>query len=298
MTLFGPLHVALLAAIALAGFLLVQLCRRVERARRPVRLLLGIGLALNELVWWRFRYSHEGVHLWNLPLQLCDVTLWMTALACITLTPALVEFAYFAGFAGAAMALLTPDLWRPWPQYPAIYFFVAHAGIAIGIAVLVVGKIAPLRNGAVWRAFGMLIRVRRAGRGIQRHYAGELHVPVPQAGERFAGGCAGAVAGLSVCRRGGGAGAVLAIVVAGAAAGLVRVVFLDARQYAGFGVGIERGRSEPLFEHIAIDHGVARQGAGEIEILFPAGGIFGGGKVVNFQAPTSHILGVCVLHED
>ena len=157
MNLSAPLHVALLAAIALVGFLLVWLCRRVERARRPVRLLLGIGLALNELVWLRFRYSHEGVHLWNLPLQLCDVTLWMTALACITLTPALVEFAYFAGFAGAAMALVTPDLIAPWPRYPAIYFFVAHGGIVVGIAVLVVGRVAPLRSGAVWRAFGMLL---------------------------------------------------------------------------------------------------------------------------------------------
>ena len=157
MKLFGPLHLTLLAAIALLGVLLVLLCRRVEQVRRPIRLLLGIGLALNELVWWRFRYSQEGVHLRNLPLQLCDVTLWMTSLACITLAPALVEFAYFAGFAGAAMALLTPDLWRPWPEYPAIYFFVAHGGIVVGIAVLVMGRIAPLRHGAVWRAFGMLL---------------------------------------------------------------------------------------------------------------------------------------------
>jgi hypothetical integral membrane protein (TIGR02206 family) len=155
--LFGPLHLALLAGIALAGLLLAALCRRVERARRPVRLVLGLGLAVNELVWWCFRYSHEGVHLWNLPLQLCDVSLWTTSLACVTLAPALVEFAYFAGFTGAAMALLTPDLWAPWPEYPAIYFFVAHAGIVWGVAVLVMGRVAPLRRGAVWRAFGMLL---------------------------------------------------------------------------------------------------------------------------------------------
>ncbi len=157
MKLFGPLHLALLAGIALAGLLLAALCRRVERARRPVRLVLGLGLAVNELVWWCFRYSHEGVHLWNLPLQLCDVSLWTTSLACVTLAPALVEFAYFAGFTGAAMALLTPDLWAPWPEYPAIYFFVAHAGIVWGVAVLVMGRVAPLRRGAVWRAFGMLL---------------------------------------------------------------------------------------------------------------------------------------------
>ena len=157
MKLFGPLHLALLAGIALAGLLLAALCRRVERARRPVRLVLGLGLAVNELVWWCFRYSHEGVHLWNLPLQLCDVSLWTTSLACVTLAPALVEFAYFAGFTGAAMALLTPDLWAPWPEYPAIYFFVAHAGIVWGVAVLVMGRVAPLRRGAVWRAFGVLL---------------------------------------------------------------------------------------------------------------------------------------------
>jgi hypothetical integral membrane protein (TIGR02206 family) len=155
--LFGPLHLSLLAAIALAGFVLVWMCRRFEQARRPVRLALGIGLVVSEAVWLWFRYSLEGVHLWNLPLQLCDVTLWMTAFTCLTLARPLVEFAYFAGFAGAAMALVTPDLMRPWPQHPAIYFSVAHAGIAIGIAVLVVGRIAPHRNGAVWRAFGILI---------------------------------------------------------------------------------------------------------------------------------------------
>ena len=132
-------------------------CRRRQAAGRNVRLLLGFGLAVNELVWWRFRYGHEGVHLRNLPLQLCDVTLWVTILACLTLAPRLVEFAYFAGLAGAAMALVTPDLWEPWPSYPAIYFFLAHGGIVVGIAVLVWGGIAPLRQGAVWRAFGMLL---------------------------------------------------------------------------------------------------------------------------------------------
>jgi hypothetical integral membrane protein (TIGR02206 family) len=78
-------------------------------------------------------------------------------LACITLRPALVEFTYFAGIAGAGMALLTPDLVFPWPSYPAIYFFLAHGGIVLAIAVLVFGRIAPLRPGAVWRAFGMLL---------------------------------------------------------------------------------------------------------------------------------------------
>ncbi len=122
-----------------------------------IRLVLGWGLVINELFWWRFRYSHEGIHLGNLPLQLCDITLWASAIACITLYRPIVELAYFAGLAGAGMALITPDLWSPWPTYPAIYFFVAHGGIVIAAAVLVFGRISPLRANAIWRAYGLLL---------------------------------------------------------------------------------------------------------------------------------------------
>jgi len=133
------------------------MCRRGGVSLRAVRLALGYGLTVNELIWWTFRYSHEGLRIGNLPLQLCDATLWGAVVACLTLAPAVVEFTYFAGLAGAGMAVLTPDLWSPWPSYPAIYFFVAHGGIVIAAAVLVFGRIAPLRAGAVWRAFGMLL---------------------------------------------------------------------------------------------------------------------------------------------
>lgn len=62
-----------------------------------MRLALGFGPAGNELMWWAFRYSHEGVHLANLPLQLCDLTVWSTVWACIKPVPIMVELAYFAG---------------------------------------------------------------------------------------------------------------------------------------------------------------------------------------------------------
>jgi len=144
------LIVLLCAAMAFA-------CRRKLLEPRLVRLALGWGLVLNELIWWGFRYSHEGFHLWNLPFQLCDVTLWMSALACLTLATPVIEFAYFGGLAGAGMAIITPDLWSPWPTYPAIYFFLAHGGIVLAVSVLVFGRIAVLRSGAVWRAFGILL---------------------------------------------------------------------------------------------------------------------------------------------
>jgi len=162
MLLFATIHLTLLLAIALACVALSIACRRRLVPCRTVRLVIGWGLVANELVWWGFRYSHEGVHMWNLPFQLCDVTLWMSALACLTLSAWVVEFAYFGGLAGAGMALLTPDLWSPWPTYPAIYFFVVHGGIVLAGSVLVFGRIAPMREGAVWRAFGTLLHLRCA----------------------------------------------------------------------------------------------------------------------------------------
>jgi hypothetical integral membrane protein (TIGR02206 family) len=150
-----PIHVLLLVAIAAIAVVLCRLCRRNPGRARTVRRLLGCGIAVNEVIWWVFRYWHEGIRAGNLPLQLCDVTLWATVIACFKPFPMLVEFAYFAGLAGAGMALLTPDLWSPWPSYPAIYFFVAHGGIVIAIAVLVFGRICPLRRGAMWRAYAL-----------------------------------------------------------------------------------------------------------------------------------------------
>ena len=158
MQLFSPVHVCLVVAITVAAVVLAVLCRQGRISGTGVRILLGCVLAGNELIWWAYRYSHEGLKVsQNLPLQLCDLTVWMTVLACLRLTPIAVEFAYFVGLAGAGMSILTPDLWSPWPSYPSIYFFIGHGGIVIAVVMLVFGKIALPRPGAVWRVFGLLV---------------------------------------------------------------------------------------------------------------------------------------------
>jgi hypothetical integral membrane protein (TIGR02206 family) len=153
---FGAVHLVWLAAIATVAAVVAWGCHTGRISQRVARLAAGYGLMANELVWWIFRYSHEGVHWHNLPLQLCDATLWAAVGGCLFRKRTLVEFAYFGGMAGAGMALLTPDLWSPWPSYPAVYFFVAHGGIVVASAALVFGGIAPLERGALWRATGML----------------------------------------------------------------------------------------------------------------------------------------------
>lgn len=55
------------------------------------------------------------------------------------------------------MAVLTPNLWSPWPSYPAVYFFIAHGVVIIAVVVLAFGKVVRWRRGAPWRAFALLI---------------------------------------------------------------------------------------------------------------------------------------------
>jgi hypothetical integral membrane protein (TIGR02206 family) len=146
--LFGPNHLACLSGIAALAAVLAVCCRRRWLPGLPTRIILAGALAAGEFA----RLPSDGLHFPDrLPLQLCNVATWCCVLACLTLTPLAVEFAYFAGVAGASVALLTPDMGSVWPPQ----FFFNHGGIVIAASALVYGKLARLRPGAMWRAYGL-----------------------------------------------------------------------------------------------------------------------------------------------
>jgi len=155
--LFSPPHLAILASIPAVAGALSWWLRRYPRAAPSVRGTLGAMLAANELVWYGWRYSTEG---WRfpegLPLQLCDVLVWAAAAACLTRWQWSFEFAYFAGIPGAGMAALTPDLWSPWPSYPAVYYFLAHGLVLVSVLTLVWSGAARPLPGALKRVFAAL----------------------------------------------------------------------------------------------------------------------------------------------
>jgi hypothetical integral membrane protein (TIGR02206 family) len=150
---FGPVHLLILVSFPILAWCLAQFARRGPRAARSIRYSLATFLAVNELIWYAYRIQQEGFRFPNaLPLNLCDVMLWVTVVAAFTLQPLAFELAYFAGVAGMTQALLTPDLWAPLASYPTIYFFLAH-GIAVAtILTLVWAHLTAPRPGSWWKA--------------------------------------------------------------------------------------------------------------------------------------------------
>lgn len=155
--LFGRAHWVIMAAIPVVAAMLAWAARWSKGAARRIRLGMGWFLVVNELVWYGYRLSTEGNRFpEGLPLQLCDLTLWLAVVSLLTLNRWVCEAAFFVGIAGASMAVLTPELWRPMLSYPTIYFFVAHGGVIGAALFLVWSKQARPAPGAVWRAMLVL----------------------------------------------------------------------------------------------------------------------------------------------
>ncbi len=156
MRLFGFAHLSIIAVVAVFGSLLARCARTGTQAARLIRLSLGVFLLANEIVWWTYRIHTQGLTTADLPLQLSDFTLWLTIIALFTLMPWVYEVAYYAGLASAAMAVLTPDLWAPWPSYPSVYFFLEHGGVVVALVALTCGGMIRPRRGSIWRALIIL----------------------------------------------------------------------------------------------------------------------------------------------
>ncbi len=151
--LFGFAHLAILSAILLLAAVLALVQRRLPAGSRALRLGLALVL-LADTVWWDafLAWHHELTFPGHLPLELCDLTLYLTLIALFTLSPTVFEFAYYFALAGTAMALLTPDLWEPFPSVATVQFFVAHGLVVAAVLYLVWSRLARPRRGSVMRA--------------------------------------------------------------------------------------------------------------------------------------------------
>lgn len=155
--LFGPAHLLILAAVPSVAAVLARLARCRPTRARNLAAALGALLAINELVWYGYVIRSGGIHFpGGLPLELCDLILWLTVTALLTLRPLIFEFAYLIGVAGSGVAIVTPDLGVPLGSYAGMNFFLTHGGVVASLLFLVWSGMARPRPGCVWRAMGLL----------------------------------------------------------------------------------------------------------------------------------------------
>jgi hypothetical integral membrane protein (TIGR02206 family) len=151
--LFGPAHLSILCAVpALAGILALR-HRAIPAHARMIRLSVATALLLDTAMFYAYLLRLHLISFPDhLPLELCDASLVLVILSLFTLKPAFFDLAYYWALAGASMAMLTPNLWEPFPSFGGVQFFIAHGlTIAAVLYLLWSGQLRP-RKGSVLRA--------------------------------------------------------------------------------------------------------------------------------------------------
>ena len=126
--LFGPAHIAALLTIILLNLLLAYFRNSNKKTKASIRWILAIFLWVNEIAW----------HIWNiaigtwsikfmLPLNVCSVLIWLSAIMLIFKNYRIYEFAYFLGIGAGFQYLLTPDLGiYGFPHFRFFETFISH----------------------------------------------------------------------------------------------------------------------------------------------------------------------------
>lgn len=151
--LFGPAHLCILGAVVLLAAVLALIQRRLLPGSKAPRLCLAAALVADSVVFYGYQIAHGQLTFpSHLPLELCDASLCLVIVALFTLNKLTFDLAYYGALAGATMALLTPNLWEPFPSFGTVQFFIAHGLIVAGPLFLVWSGLARPRPGSVLRA--------------------------------------------------------------------------------------------------------------------------------------------------
>jgi hypothetical integral membrane protein (TIGR02206 family) len=151
------MHLAILSAVIVLAAICAFLQRQLAPGTRWLRLALGGALLLDSAVYYGYlAYRGQLTFPDHLPLELCDASLVLTIYALLTLNRAVYDLAYYWALAGATMALLTPNLWEPFPSFGTVQFFVDHGLIVASVLFLAWSGLMRPRAWSVFRAMLVL----------------------------------------------------------------------------------------------------------------------------------------------
>ncbi len=149
---FGPAHILVLVLVPVLAAVLTAVQRRLLRESKLIRYTLAILLLLCTLSYYgNFVLQGERIFPYHIPLELCDMSLWLVILMLFRPRPAVFDVAYYWAIAGAGMALLTPNLVRP-SRFMEVQFLADHGLIVAAVLYLAWSGQARPRPGSVLRA--------------------------------------------------------------------------------------------------------------------------------------------------
>lgn len=155
-------------AVILGLCIILILCRNrfdTEESKHKFRLVFAAFIILQQAsiyIW--YTVSGEWSLRVTLPLQLCDLSLFLSILVLITKRQIPAELLYFWGIGGATQAILTPDIGPyTYPHFVFYQYFISHGVILLTcIYMIAVEKFKPssksvLRSFIITNLYALLI---------------------------------------------------------------------------------------------------------------------------------------------
>jgi hypothetical integral membrane protein (TIGR02206 family) len=151
--LFGLAHLVILLTVVALAAALVAIQRVLPAGSKILRRFVGFVLLADATVYNGYLLAKAAPAFpSHLPLELCDASACLVILSLLFSNRTIFDIAYYGALAGASMALITPNLWEPFPSYGTVQFFIVHGLIVSGVLYLVLSGLAQPTRHSVWIA--------------------------------------------------------------------------------------------------------------------------------------------------
>lgn len=156
-SLFGADHLWALAVILTLAIGVPNWLKRPGNVshRRPFEISLAVFMIVYGIAkpFIGVFYMGEAWEIW-LPLHMCQIGNFLIAYALLSGKRGLLfETVYFWTYAGASMAMITPDLAYGWPDLNYIMFMVTHIILLVGVIYFSVVEGHRPRVSSIWKVF-------------------------------------------------------------------------------------------------------------------------------------------------
>ena len=162
MELLSPSHLFWLALTVLfvMGCFHMRRLDLASRWHRLFRAALFIVVAANEIAWFSYRHVAGAIPFAkNLPLHLCDLSVFIMLFTLVTGRKRLAELSYYMGAVGALLAVCFPAISETGSirLIAEIRYFITHIAL-VGVGVyFTFGRGYHPELGAIFRSFGFIL---------------------------------------------------------------------------------------------------------------------------------------------